>query len=251
MPRAKDANLIDGFSSVQAVRHAKGRQHPPRAAQTVPAAAPARPAESRAARLSRTVSPTRHDIHCYQCGYRFVLPGRLERALCPKCRTFLETGDFDIDGPWTRSVKTIGAVRVGPRAEIADVTVVAGRIVLEGDPGRARMQVAQWLELGPGAHPRFERFDVQDVRVRPQAQIRLEEKLTCRDLVVEGELRGCVESAGTTTVRPGGMLQGELRAARLVVEDGAGLVARLQVGCAGSEAGKPQKPARPRPRARR
>jgi len=232
MARSRKVNVIDGLTSVQAVRRTGRKADDTKFRQSqakLPAAGkPAGPQPAKttppAGRISQTAIPQRNDIVCYQCGYRFVVAGALKDSLCPKCRVTLEARQVTIETEWTGTVRTIGTVEVKPGATLKQASIVTRNMILNADATGAHMTVTGLLELGPGARIDGSSAALQDVKVRPEADVTITEELACRDLDVHGKMKGPVRVSGCMTVRENGCYSGTLRAGRLVVEPGAGLL---------------------------
>jgi len=137
MSGSENIGMIDGYTSVQAIRHkqehAKSENIPNQAAGSV-AEPHAASAESggdlpKKAAIGRTALPTRHAITCYSCGYSFVVTGRLDKIFCPKCREQLETGDYDIEGEWSQDVLTVGKVYVHSGSVVKGARLTANDII--------------------------------------------------------------------------------------------------------------------------
>jgi len=235
---SKSPTVIDGLSSVRAVRRKGGSQGPK--TRSTPTHLPAQgrepptaedPLPSRA-RIGHTVIPEKHEIVCYECGYAFTLPGKIVDTYCPKCRKILKVADYTIEGEWTKNLKTIGTIEIKPGAVVRDASLVALRIVLAGDIEQATVQWCHVLEMQAGAKFNLGSMLVHDVHIAEGATIRLRRKLTCRNIEVRGTLRAPVHPSGSLKIMPGGMFGGEFHGSRLIVEDGGAMKAKVFLGTA-------------------
>jgi len=232
-------SVIDGLASVRAAQHAgRGAQGPRlRPSRTrLPAAdkppeAPRKPRGSGpASRIGHTAIPPRNEIVCYVCGYAFVLQGKIEKTYCPKCRHMLEMKHFVLEDEVGGVIRTIGTIEITERAKIgADAELVGGRIVVAGDARPARLRAGLSVEIRPGGRLEMERTTAPDLIVAPGGRFASASPVSCRNLTVSGEARARFSVEGLALVRPGGALCGEIRGARLVVEEGGGLKARVSV----------------------
>ena len=259
MPGSQDPNVIDGFSSVQAARRAKGRGAAPRlrpATDALPrlqGAAPAPdPASAKpAARIGHTVVPDRHDICCFECAYSFVLTGRLHDTFCPKCHAEMKAEDITIETDWTRPVQTIGTVDIKPSATLKNVRVIAQNVVLAGNAEDSTLQVCGCLDLCAGARFNMDSISLRDLVVRRGGRFSIRSTVNCRDLTVEGDIKAKIYTEGTITVRPGGWLRGEVHGHRVNVEEGGGLSAKLFIGPDEGSPHKKKSARKPAPKAKR
>jgi cytoskeletal protein CcmA (bactofilin family) len=228
--------MIDGLTSVRAARHAgesgRRRRFKARPSQTrLPEKKQPPPPDGKrpAARIGHTAVPQRNELLCYECGYAFVITGRIHNVICPKCHRKLLMEDLSIDSEWARDVKTIGNVAILKGGRLTGGSIVARDVILEGDARQATLQVGRRLELGAGARFDQARATFNELRVRAGARIVLRRAVDCGNIEVEGDLKADARCSGLVRVHAGGCLRGSLRAARLAVADGGGLMARLDV----------------------
>lgn len=231
---SKSPTVIDGLSSVRAVRRSGDAPKGPRTRST-PARLPGQtrpPPDStgsilESARIGHTVLPEKHDIVCYECSYAFRLQGKIKDTYCPKCRKVLKVADFTIDGEWSRDLKTIGTIEIKPGSVVRNASLTALHIVLAGDIEQAAVKWCQVLDLHPGAKLNLDSLSIRDLNVIEGATIRLRQKLTCRNVEVRGTLKAPAYLSGHLKILPGGMFGGELHGNRLIVEDGGAMKAKV------------------------
>jgi len=235
MPKSDKPGMIDGFMSVQAVRH-KGEHKPDD--KSPPGKSPPEKQEEtqsdsvplqKKASIGHTAMPSRHELVCYSCGYAFVVTGKLGKVFCSKCREELETGNHEIEGEWKQDIRTVGRVHIKSGATIDGATVIATDIVIAGDCSKANLQPTRRIELETGAIAPPGVLDAHPVLIRAGARLSLKKPLHCFDLDIHGELQADAAPNGTVTIHPGGMFRGKLKAAHLVVHDGGGLSADLHI----------------------
>ena len=131
MARSDKPGMIDGFMSVQAVRHQGDRAPDQKPAKDAPAVEKTEASQSDSAQpqkkasIGHTALPSRHELICYSCGYAFVVTGALNKVFCAKCREQLETGDHSIEGEWKQDIRTVGKVHVKQGATVVGATIIA------------------------------------------------------------------------------------------------------------------------------
>ena len=235
MPKSDKPGMIDGFMSVQAVRHQDGRKPDDKPPDDKSPPDTKEETQSTSAQLAKKASightalPSRHELVCYSCGYAFVVTGKLSKVFCSKCREELETGDHTIEGEWEKDILTVGRVHVKTGAVVRNATIVATDIVVGGDCTQATLKPTRRVELDTGALLPPGLLDAHPVLVRAGARLSLEAPLRCSDLDIHGELQASAMPKGMVTIHPGGMFRGELKATHLVVHDGGGLSAKLHI----------------------
>ncbi len=234
------ATVIDGFSSIQAVRRS-GKESPDVRTRPASSKLPAQDGDGKKpkdgsptkAKIGHTAMPTRHEIVCYACGYEHTITGRIQNAFCPKCHEELETGDVVVDSETDRDIKTVGAVEVRPGGALRHANVIASQLVLAGTVEDSVVNIGGRLVLRQGAKVDLQQVKYRDLVVAQGAKFTYRKKIACRDLTVEGELRAKVHPSGMAHVRAGGFLRGEIHSQHLIVDDGGGLKAKVFVGATG------------------
>lgn len=226
--------MIDGFASVQAVRRARTPRGPA-SRPSEPVASSSKPVSARKvgearARIGHTAIPHRFDITCYACGYGFVIQGQLGKIFCPKCREQLNSADQTIEGEWQGDLQTIGTVHVSPGAVLKGGFITARQFVLAGTVEGTRITVHGCMNLREGGQlSDGHQCTMNDLQVERGGRFTIRDPLHCRHLTIEGDLKANVSTQGTVTIRTGGVLRGELHGSHLVVEEGGGLRARIEV----------------------
>jgi len=233
--KSDSPRVIDGLSSVRAAQRSgktKGlRTRPSRTRLPKTEKGPPRKTDAPgASRIGHTVVPESHEIVCYKCGYGFTLRGRIEKALCPKCRSWLEVGDHVVDAECRGMIRTIGTIRILDGGVVNGGDLVATDVILAGSVKSGSVRASRRLELCPGAAFELGNLSMRDLTVRSGARFVINRRIACRDLEVEGEFKGKVRAENLIRVRPGGFLRGDIQTPRLVVEEGGGLKAKLNVG---------------------
>ena len=232
----KTHGMIDGFMSVQAVRHKSERGSDRKPAENKAPPAPAEesrhrsaPAENKKVSIGHTALPTRHELVCYSCRYKFVVNGRLDKVFCPKCREQLETGDHSIEGDWKKDILTVGTVHIKSGAKVLGSTIIATDIIIGGDCSEANLKPTRRIELETGAVVSPGVLNNHKVIIRAGAQLSPDAPLRCSDLEIYGEIQAKAFPTGMVTIFAGGFFRGELEAAHLAVHEGGGLSANLRI----------------------
>lgn len=233
-------SVIDGFSSVQAVRRS-GRTTNPRFRQsrtTLPATdkTPEKISQNKSSaplKIGHTIIPEKHEIICYECEYAFTLPGRIRNTICPKCHRKLDPENHIIENESNATIRTIGTIEIKSNAVLKGAKLTGRNIILAGDASDGTIRACGCLELCPGAKFDFAKIRLKDLRIRGKGRFTIRRKITCRNIEVEGKLKANIYSDGIATIRHGGLLQGEIHGPHLIVEEGGGLKAKVVIGLGG------------------
>jgi len=227
--------MIDGYSSVQAIRRLDGKTPRPKppdgelSAVATSAGVSTEPAVGRPVNVAHTALPTRHDLICYACNYRFMVTGRLDKVLCPKCKTQLETGDKHIDGTWSGTIQTVGRVFINSGAVVSSARIVALDIRVAGMCRSTRLEPTRHLELDSGAQVELDKLSKLKIVILESASLCLDEPLRCRTLEVFGELQAEARPSEQAVLHPASTFRGTLHSPRLIVYEGAALKAYLHI----------------------
>lgn len=178
---------------------------------------------------SRTTLPPRQHIRCFECGYEFNLTGRMTSTYCPKCRTTLDLAGYTIDTASSDTLKTLGTIQITRRGSVSGAHLLAANIELAGRIKDSLAQAFDALIIRPGAD--FVRKEIvsSDLRIEAGADVRLNNEAAYRHVEVYGRLRTNLYASGTVTLRAGSIFEGTIHGGHLVVEEGAILMAALNI----------------------
>jgi cytoskeletal protein CcmA (bactofilin family) len=244
VPRNRKVNTLDGYATIRAVARTK----------SMPVSSPSGPVsgadatgdvpptdlQKPGARVARTAMPVKHVIECYECSYKFQMHGRATNTHCPKCRALLDLTDHTIDTEWAETIRTAGTIRLAPSGVLKGGDLVGADVIVEGIIEGGRARALRTLELGAGAIFSEKVISAPDLRIAPGAKFTFKQVAKYRNVEIFGSLRAKLEAKGAITVKAGGLLEGDIRAEHLTVEDGGGLKAALHIAPrVGKNAGDP------------
>lgn len=232
MSALRKSQEVGGLSLVRAVRHARtGDQDPVPAPKKEAASPPVKKpaAKPGSARIGHTALPTKNEIHCYECSYVFQATGRAQTLRCPKCRAVLDQSDYTISTEHEEPIRTTGRITVAAAGVLKSGALVARDIAIAGSVVGGTVKAHRRLEILAGAEFDQDLLSTQDLQIAAGASCRFRGKRLFRDIEVRGELNGHIAATGVITVKPGGHLKGRIHGAHLIVEEGGGLTAALEI----------------------
>jgi cytoskeletal protein CcmA (bactofilin family) len=230
VPKNRKVNTLDSYATIRAVARAK-----PAPATPLPADAaaktdvPPNDLQKPGVRVASTAVPVKHLIECYECSYKFQMHGRATSTHCPKCRALLDLTDHEIDTEWEETIKTAGMIRLTPTGVLKSGDLIGADVIVEGIIEGGRVRALHMLELGAGAIFSEKVISAPNLRIGPGAEFKFKQGAKYRNVEVCGTLRANLEASGVVTVKAGGLLEGEVHAVHLVVEDGGGLKADVRI----------------------
>ena len=231
MPKNRKVNTLDGYATIRAVARTKSMPASSRPGPTADAATDVPPTELQkpGARVARTAVPVKHLIECYECGYKFQMHGRATNTHCPKCRALLDLTDHTIETEWEETIKTAGTVRLAPTGVLKAGNLVGADVIVEGIIEGGRARALRLLVLGAGAIFSEKAVSGPDLRIAPGAKFKFKHEATYHNVEILGTLNATLDATGVVMVKAGGLLEGNVRAGHLIVEDGGGLKAALHI----------------------
>lgn len=225
----KSKHVVGGFDALKALRD-RELDSQPQGASASPSAS-VNPVASGSPRIRAAAQPHRTKILCYECAYEFVHTGILERVLCAKCRTTLDTGDHEIATEWNDELRTIGSVTLAEGASVtgglirANVIVLAGGVVSAGDlTALVELRIAVSGDLDAGE------IQADRLKIMPEADVVFPDGVCYTGVCVAGKARGTLKTSGCLTIQAGGCVEGYIETERLVIEDGGGLIGDVKTG---------------------
>jgi predicted Zn-ribbon and HTH transcriptional regulator len=228
----RKVNTLDSYATIRAVARTKpvSATQPPAAEDTGASDETAPDAQNLGARVARTTLPVKHQIDCYECGYKFQVHGRVTTTHCPKCRALLNLTDHVIDTEWVDTIKTAGTIRLTSTGILKNGDLIGADVIVEGIIEGGRARALRTIELGAGAIFSEKAVSGPDLRIASGADFKFKQDAKYRNVEVSGTLRARLEATGVITVKQGGLLEGDIQTEHLIVEDGGGLKAQLHIG---------------------
>ena len=165
---------------------------------------------------------------CYECAYEFDIAGKVKSTFCPKCRIDLTFEDLTVSDAYEGDLKTAGTITITEAGVVKNGELFANFVILHGAVQGGSLHAYRELELGPTADVDWERVKTPNLKILEGAEYAHAE---CRytNIDVYGVLNSSVVATGSVIVRATGCVRGEVHAARLIVEEGGGLLAGLTV----------------------
>ena len=260
MSPRKTADVIDGFSSVQAVKRGAERKKTPvrKSPQESGAASPENPVAAKtvmpadsfrtAASKSQTatdagssyikmplhsVMPSKRLIICYICGYSHTITGKMYNPFCPKCKTKLNTEDITITDEFTKDILTIGNIKILNGAKIKEgIKILGQNVMIDADVSAvASITATESLELC--SNVKFKAGTLNNIngliRIPRDNIVNIAFDFNCRLLEVYGALTANISVREYVHLYAGSFFKGVLYTASLIVEDGADMSAEINL----------------------
>jgi cytoskeletal protein CcmA (bactofilin family) len=188
---------------------------------------PARKAPGRALDLRR--------VTCFECGAELDVPASAESTMCKKCSRYLDLQDYRITNAVSKNFKTKGSFTVEPKGYVFNTETVAGDIIIKGK-FHGKLSAERSLTIFSTAELKGS-LTAAHLFIPAENHFRWPEIIKTGSAEIAGELAANLHATGTITLKSTARFFGNLDAANLVVETGAVVVGKMNIG---SKAGNKQ-----------
>lgn len=171
------------------------------------------------AREDRVAVPTR-EVVCYECGEKSQIPAAALSAHCVHCRAHLNASDIELKaGAGRLKVRTLGDVTLPAHVSLAQLSVLCRNMLVAGR-AEGTLQCSGTLTLrGEGCAGGSVQADM--LVVAAGSRVQLVPGGSAVVAKIEGHLTGRVHATDYIHIARGGVLVGDCRTPRLILEPGA------------------------------
>jgi cytoskeletal protein CcmA (bactofilin family)/DNA-directed RNA polymerase subunit RPC12/RpoP len=177
-------------------------------------------------------------IICFECGAELDIPASAESTMCKRCSRYLDLHDYRISNAVAKNFKTKGRFIVEPKGYVFNTETVAGEVVIKGK-FHGKLSAERSLTIYSTAGIKGS-LTAAHLIIPAENHFRWLEVIEIGSAEIAGELAASLHATGTVTLKSTARFFGDVHAANLVVEAGAVVVGKMNIG---STAGN--KPARP------
>ena len=194
---------------------------PPSAAKSVPLlrTGPSKPPpRSLLRRILHPAKPPR-EVLCFHCDHSFTAIAEAQSSQCPKCGGYVSLLDYDITGPWNRSIQTRGNVVIQKTGSVSGTTIRCHHLTLLGD-------LAAPVECSGDVTIRSSgkvvgTLKCRHLRIEKGARVEFLNPVTAATATIDGQVRGQISCSGPVTLAKRAQLHGLVRTSSLIVKPGA------------------------------
>jgi cytoskeletal protein CcmA (bactofilin family)/ribosomal protein S27AE len=166
--------------------------------------------------------------YCSECGTAQELSTEMESSLCGKCGAYLDLRDFKITEPFTRNIRTSGAIIITKKGELTSTRVMCGEAIIQGKisgnlicSGPTRIKFKGRL---------FGSIDTREFVIEKGCDAELVRPVKCDHAEIHGKVSARITAAHIVTVSSTGVLEGTVYAKSIVVEKGGSFHGELFIG---------------------
>jgi cytoskeletal protein CcmA (bactofilin family)/predicted RNA-binding Zn-ribbon protein involved in translation (DUF1610 family) len=180
---------------------------------------------------------TFRDVACFACGHKQTVTSAAQSSLCPQCGSYIDLRDFNISGPFGRSIQTQGEVHILPKGDCSAAKVACNSAIIEG---KLRGTLFATHEVHIRSREKiFGAVETKKLFVDKRSDCEFVRPLKVQTAEIAGKVSARLFCDGPVKILKGGVLEGSLYARSIVVEKGGIFSGELRIGQnAGLEAEK-------------
>ena len=210
-------------------------------------------------------------IHCFECGAEQEISSAASSTICPACSANIDLRDHKITTSFGRNIRTHGTIYVSASGELSSNTVECRSAVIKGKlrgslhcvgdvefkcvgriPGKltahrvivdkkANVQFFRQVQAGSlEVRGSMSGEVVAETTVLIRKNGSLDGNVTAKSITVYGKVYGNIIAAERCELKSRSTLRGDLKAARLVIEEGATFIGKSEVTNDKPAASEPQ-----------
>ncbi len=172
--------------------------------------------------------PKQKTITCFECGAELVIPASAESTMCKRCSRYVDLHDYRITSALAKNFKTKGAFVVEPKGYVFNTESIVGDAVIKGKfhgklVAKGSLTIYSTAEIkGSLAADHFV--------IPAENHFHWPDPIPVGSAEITGELVASLRARGSVVLKGTARLFGNVDAENLVVEDGAVVVGKMQIG---------------------
>jgi cytoskeletal protein CcmA (bactofilin family)/DNA-directed RNA polymerase subunit RPC12/RpoP len=174
-------------------------------------------------------------IACFECGAELDIPASAESTMCKRCSRYLDLHDYHINNAVAKNFKTKGRFVVELKGYVFNTETIGGKVIIRGK-FHGKLTAEQSLTIYSTAEIKGS-LTAAHLIIPPENYFRWLDIFKIGSAEIAGELAANLHASGTVTLKSTARFFGNLDAANLVVEMGAVVVGKMNIG---SQAGNEQ-----------
>ena len=172
--------------------------------------------------------PKQKRITCFECGTELVIPASAESTMCKRCSQYVDLHDYRITSAQAKNFKTKGAFVVELKGYVFNTESTVGNAVIKGK-FHGKLTVLGSLTIYSTADIKGS-LTADHLVIPAENHFRWPNPIKVGSAEITGELAAGLRAQGTVTLKSTARLFGNVDASSLVVEDGAVVVGKMQIG---------------------
>lgn len=172
--------------------------------------------------------PERKHVTCFECGAELEVAVSAESTMCKRCSRYVDMKNYVINSAVSKNFKTKGSFVIDPKGYVFNTEAIVSDAVIKGR-FLGKLFAEQSLTIYSTAEIKGS-FKTPRLIIPAANQFRWPEAIQIKSAEIAGELAANVLAEETVILKSTARLFGDVKAASLVVEEGAVIVGRLRIG---------------------
>lgn len=173
-------------------------------------------------------APRQRRVTCFECGAELEVPASAESSMCKWCSRYLDLHDYRITTALAKNFKTKGRFVIEPKGYVFNTETIAGEVVIKGK-FHGKLTAEQSLTIYSSAEIKGS-LNVAHLIIPAENHFRWPDRIQTGSAEIAGELAAGLHATGTVILKATARCFGDLEAGNLVVEEGAVVVGKLNIG---------------------
>jgi cytoskeletal protein CcmA (bactofilin family)/DNA-directed RNA polymerase subunit RPC12/RpoP len=172
--------------------------------------------------------PRRKLITCFECGTELDIPASAESTMCKRCSQYVDLHDYRINTAIAKNFKTKGTLVVELKGYVFNTESMVGDAVIKGKfHGKL---------VAKGSLTIYSTADIKGslaagrLVIPPENHFRWSHPIQVGSAEIAGELAANLRAEETVTLKSTARFFGNVDAKGLVIEDGAVVIGKMQIG---------------------
>ncbi len=179
-------------------------------------------------RKAAAPAPNQKQITCFECGAELVIPASAESTMCKRCSQYVDLHDYRITSALAKNFKTKGAFIVELKGYVFNTESIVGDAVIRGK-FHGKLVTKGSLTIYSTADIKGT-LNADHLVIPAENHFRWPDPIPVGSAEIAGELTASLRAQGAVVLKSTARLFGNVDAKDLIVEDGAVVVGKMQIG---------------------
>lgn len=167
-------------------------------------------------------------VACFECKRKHEVSGAATSTNCPGCSAHIDLRDYKIATSFSRSIRTRGDVHLTNKGDLNSTSVVCRSAMIEGKL-RGNLECEESATINfvgkiPG------RLIAHHVIVERKAEVQCFRRVRVGSIDIKGQLVGEIIATGSVNIHKNGVLDGNVTAKSISIEQGGIFSGQLVIG---------------------
>jgi len=173
-------------------------------------------------------APKQRRVTCFECGAELEVPASAESTMCKQCSRYVDLHDYHITRAIARNFKTKGVFVIEPKGCVFNTESIVGDAVIRGK-FHGKLAVERSLTIYSTADIKGS-LTATHLIIPVENHFRWPDPFKVGSAEIAGELAANLRARDTVVLKSTARFFGDVDARHLMVEDGAVVVGKMQIG---------------------